>query len=369
MSLIRSFQNEESVTTRPSYTAEFLVNSADRLKPDDPTTLLNPQSATRFTLGNGVASSQGASTSNGYAIGYGGAASLYNGVFNRLALTEVDMQWGVENVSAELWGNATIEFSVSVGGGAFDDYIINIPGGFYNVAECLQQIVFELNTTIGTSEFYIIPPGGYINGSSLLGSGQCLLAMKTAGSVFAVLPGSPLAQQLSLPSLLFSQFASIVRPNLAPINYIDFVCRQLTDNMSLKDGNTTNQSTPVLTRWYFSPDSDQYDAFGYKILEQYAPFTARRAFPSPKEMRWDPKMPIGQLTFEVRLPVNWRPGSGTELDANNLWTYYYTTDPPFQDNGQVLNLDLVNDEGGEDEQNPYSSPIFGFQMRFLAAEQ
>lgn len=368
MSLIRSFHNEEAVTMRPSYTAEFLVNSADRLSVNSVGTFDLDSSATKFTLGGGVATSQGANTANGYAVGYGGAASLYNGVFNRLALTEVDMQWGVENVSSTLWGNAEINIVASIGGGAYNTYDIVLPAGFYNVAECLQQIVFELNSTIGSSEFYIIPPGGYINGSSLVGSGQCLLAMKSAGSVFAVLGGSPLAQQLSLPSNLYSQFASIIRPNLCPINYVDFVCRQLTDNMSLKDGNTANQSTPILSRWYFAPDSDQYDAYGFKILQQYAPFTSRRAFPSPKEMRWDPKMPIGQLSFEVRLPVNWRPGTGTTYASSGEWTQYYSTSPPLQDNGQVLDLNLVYNEVAAD-QNPYSSPIFGFQMRFLAAEQ
>ena len=368
MSLIRSFHNEEAVTMRPAYTAEFLVNSADRLSVNSIGTFDLDSSATKFTLGGGVATSQGASTANGYAVGYGGAASLYNGVFNRLALTEVDMQWGVENISQSLWGNAEITIVASIAGGPYNTYVITLPSGFYNVAECLQQIVFELNSTIGSSEFYIIAPGGYINGSSLVGSGQCLLGMKSAGSLFTVLPGSPLAQQLSLPSNLYSQFASIIRPNLCPINYVDFVCRQLTDNMSLKDGNTANQSTPILSRWYFAPDSDQYDAYGFKILQQYAPFTSRRAFPSPKEMRWDPKMPIGQLSFEVRLPVNWRPGTGTTYATSGEWTQYYSTDPPLQDNGQVLDLNLVYNESAAD-QNPYSSPIFGFQMRFLAAEQ
>ena len=368
MSLIRSFHNEEAVTMRPSYTAEFLVNSADRLNPNGVGTADLDSSATQFTLGGGVATSQGAKTANGYAVGYGNTASLYNGVFNRLALTEVDMQWGVENISDNLWGNAVVGIVASVAGGAYVTYNLILPPGFYNVAECLQQIVFELNTTIGSSEFYIIAPGGYINGSSLVGSGQCLLGMKSYGSSFAVLAGSPLAQMLSMPSNIYSQFLSIIRPNLCPINYVDFVCRQLTDNMSLKDGTTANQATPVLTRWYFAPDSDQYDAYGFKILQQYAPFTSRRAFPSPKEMRWDPKMPIGQLSFEVRLPVNWRPGVGGTYASSGEWQQYYSTNPPLQENGQVLDLNLVYNETAAD-QNPYSAPIFGFQMRFLAAEQ
>ena len=358
MSLIRSFHNEEAVTMRPSYTAEFLVNSADRLNPNLLDTEDDVQSsATKFTLGGGVATSQGAKTANGYAVGYGNTASLYNGVFNRLALTEVDMQWGVENISADLWGNNDLLINATIAGGPYSNIRIELPPGFYNVAECLQQIVFELNTFIGSTEFYIIPPGGYINGSSLVGSGQCLLGMKSAGSSFAVAPDSALAQMLSLPSEVYSQFAEILRPNLCPINYVDFVCRQLTDNMSLKDGNTANQATPVLTRWYFAPDSDQYDAYGFKILQQYVPFTSRRAFPSPKEMRWDPKMPIGQLSFEVRLPVNWRPSN---------WNVYYENTAPYQENGQVLNLGLTSRPY---QYNPYSAPIFGFQMRFLAAEQ
>ena len=368
MSLIRPFHDQEAITVRPSYTAEFLVNSADRLNANGVGTADLDSSATSFTLGGGVATSQGAKTANGYAVAYGNTASLYNGVFNRLALTEVDMQWGVENVSSTLWGNAELVIFASIGGGAYNTYDLTIPAGFYTVAECLQQIVFELNNAIGTSEFYIIAPGGYVNGSSLLGSGQCLLAMKSAGSLFSVAPGSPLAQQLSLPSNLYQQFLSVIRPNLCPINYVDFVCRQLTDNMSLKDGNTANQSTPILTRWYFAPDSDQYDVYGFKILQQYAPFTARRVLPSPKEMKWDPKMPIGQLSFEVRLPFNWRPGTGTTYASSGEWTQYYSTSPPLQDNGQVLDLNLVYNES-EADQNPYSSPIFGFEMRFLASEQ
>ena len=216
---------------RPSYTAEFLISSDDRLPASD-------TSSTAFTLGGGVATSQGANTSNGYAVGYCGAVSLYNGQFNRLSLTELDMWWGVENISGKLWGNNQLTIVASVGGGANLPYTVIVPAGFYNVSQLLQQIVFELNNAIGSSEFYIIAPGGYVSGSSLLGAGQCLLAMKSAGSLFTVLGGSPLAQALSIAVLTPSQSLAVVRPNLLPIDYVDLVCRQLTDNMSLRDGST-----------------------------------------------------------------------------------------------------------------------------------
>ena len=356
MSLISPFHNQEAITVRPSYTAEFLISSDDRLPATD-------SSSTAFTLGGGVAKSQGAKTANGYAVAYGGAVSLYNGQFNRLSLTEMDMWWGVENISGPLWGNNELVISASVGGGAYNYYDLIIPAGFYNVSQMLQQIVFELNTAIGTSEFYIIPPGGYVNGSSLVGSGQCLLAMKSAGSVFNVQPYSPLAQALSLPTTLYSQFLAVTRPNLMPIDYVDFVCRQLTDNMSLRDGSTsaTGQGTPVLSRWYFAPDSDQYDQYGFKILQGYTPFSARRPFAYPKQMRWDPKQPIGQLSFEVRVPTNWRPS-----DAD--YFLYYTTATPQQGLGTVLDLNLVFNET-ETDQNPFTDPIFGFQMKLLVSEQ
>ena len=356
MSLIHPFHNQEAITVRPSYTAEFLISSDDRLPASD-------TSSTSFTLGGGVAKSQGAKTSNGYAIGYGAAVSLYNGQFNRLSLTEMDMWWGVENISGQLWGNNELSVSASVGGGAYTVYDIVVPSGFYNVSQMLQQIVFELNTAIGSSEFYIIAPGGYVSGSSLLGAGQCLIGMKSAGSVFSVLPGSPLAQALSLPSNLYSQFLAVVRPNLLPIDYVDFVCRQLTDNMSLRDGSTsaTGQGTPVLSRWYFAPDTDQYDTYGFKIMQGYTPFSARRPFVYPKQMRWDPKQPIGQLSFEVRVPTNWRPSDAT-------YQNYYTNAVPYQGLGTVLDLNLVYNETDSD-QNPYTDSIFGFQMKLLVSEQ
>ena len=364
MSLIHPFHNQEAITVRPSYTAEFLISSDDRL-PTDPNTptVATDSSSTSFTLGGGVAIRQGAKTSNGYAVAYGGPVSLYNGQFNRLSLTELDMWWGVENISGQLWGNNELTVIASVGGGAYNYYDIEVPAGFYNVSQMLQQVVFELNTAIGTSEFYIIPPGGYVNGSSLVGSGQCLLAMKSAGSLFSVQSTSPLAQALSLPSNLYSQSLAVVRPNLIPIDYVDFVCRQLTDNMSLRDGSTsaTGQGTPVLSRWYFAPDTDQYDQYGFKILQGYTPFSARRPFAYPKQMRWDPKQPIGQLSFEVRVPTNWRPS-----DAN--YSTYYYTNPPLQGLGTVLDLNLVYNETDSD-QNPYTDSIFGFQMKLLVSEQ
>ena len=352
MSLIKSFEQDTVITMRPTYTAEFLISSDDRLPFTD-------NSATAFTLGGGLATSQGAKTGNGYAVGYGGAVSLYNGMFNRMALTELDMYWAIENISGSLWGNNTIEFHVSVAGGAFNDYEITLPNGFYNVSQCLQQIVFELNSAIGTTEFYVIPPGGYVAGSSLDGSGQCQLAMKSVGSVFIVVEGSALAQALSVATLQLAQSCTILRPNLLPIDYVDFVCRQLTDNMSLKDGTTSSQSTPVLSRWYFAPESDQYDVYGFKILQGYTPFTARRVFSTPKQMKWDPKMPIGQLSFEVRVPNNWRPSN---------WSDYYYSPAPYQENGTVLNLTLVDDKGSVD-QNPWTNPIFGFQMKLAISEQ
>ena len=356
MSLIHPFHNQEAITVRPSYTAEFLISSDDRLPASD-------TSSTAFTLGGGVATSQGANTSNGYAVGYGGAVSLYNGQFNRLSLTELDMWWGVENISGKLWGNNQLTIVASVGGGANLPYNVIVPAGFYNVSQLLQQIVFELNNAIGSSEFYIIAPGGYVSGSSLLGAGQCLLAMKSAGSLFSVQSTSPLAQALSLPSNLYSQSLAVVRPNLIPIDYVDFVCRQLTDNMSLRDGSTsaTGQGTPVLSRWYFSPDSDQYDQYGFKILQGYTPFSARRPFAYPKQMRWDPKQPIGQLSFEVRVPTNWRP-------PDVIYGQYYSTPVPLQGLGTVLDLNLVYNETDGD-QNPFTDPIFGFQMKLLVSEQ
>jgi len=348
MSVLPSFPKDHAITVRPSYTAEFLISSQDRLPGLD-------TDATNFTLGGGLSLSTSAGTSNGYKVGYGGSVSLYNGEFNRMALTELDMQWAVENVSGQLWGNNELSVTASVGGAVAVTYDISIVPGFYNVAECLEALVYELNYAIGSTEFQLIAP-------STLTGGQVLLAMKSFNSSFFVLPGSPLAQQLGLPSLIQGQAVPVIRPNLMPIQYVDFTCRQLTDNMSLKDGNTSasGQSTSVISRWYFAPQTDVYDSLGFLILQGYAPFTSRRTFAYPKEMKWDPKMPIGQLSFQVKVPTNWRPD-------DNVYKTYYTTNSPQQGNGTVLDLNLVYNEAYQDG-NPYSSPIFSFNMKLLVSE-
>ena len=62
----------------------------------------------------------------------------------------------------------------------------------------------------------------------------------------------------------------------------------------------------------------------------------------------------------MKVPTNWRPD-------DNVYKTYYTTNSPQQGNGTVLDLNLVYNEAYQDG-NPYSSPIFSFNMKLLVSE-
>lgn len=278
----------KGVDTRFPSTANFLVDSNDR-----PNTIST--TASNFTITK--------------------ANSLFNGFFTRFALTEMVLTWMIPNISATAGNNLVF---VNAAAGA---KTITIPDGFYNVKQCLDTLLAKLNaaTPGGFGAGYF----GLRNSTTFAGVQELYTTNSTAfwfSSGTSVTYGTVLAglaEALSIPTYTSSPGGavptaySIISPNIVPYDYIDIVSPQLTAQQDLKDSSTSQTSPDVIYRWVFADDAPQgVDAYDYPILQSYKAFKLRRYLSFPKQIRWDPLSPLGQVQFQI---LN---NAGEELEYN-----------------------------------------------------
>lgn len=76
--------------------------------------------------------------------------------------------------------------------------------------------------------------------------------------------------------------------------FVDIVCNNLTYNQSLKDADT-GTSRNILCRLWLTPDAFT----GNMANLGSAPILVHRAFPFPKQVKWNADQPIGNLRFQV----------------------------------------------------------------------
>lgn len=259
--------------------------------------------------------------------------SLFNGFFNRLAVVEVVMDWGIPNV-AVLHQNTSFTFTYDFGAGPIEDTVF-IPGGWYSVQQALDLLVDQMNVSVGTPNAFVIVSGA---GGVSMAVDQAVVAggtfeineINTAGTqpnnLGLQIFGETLLDVGQQPEYF------ILAPRILPYNYLDFVSTQLTYNQDLKDADTSQQSRDVLYRWYFAWDTPtEYDSYGFPLLQGYRQFIQRRYIPFPKQIRWSSQQPIGAVSFQVY------------DDLDNL----------------VLTSEFGNSEG---------QPEMEFQMTFLLSE-
>lgn len=261
-----------AVTIRYPSTAHFLVDSVDRNDAD-------PNSG-NFTINK--------------------PSSLFNGFFNRLALQEIVLDWGIPNI-AVYHQNTSFSFTYDFGGGPIQDTVF-LPEDWYTAQEALDLLVSQMNVSVGVPGAFVIVAG---NGGVSMNVSQVVVPGGTfeindigvAGQI------NNLAQQIfGGPQVDAGQniFYRIIAPRILPYNYLDFVSPQLTYNQKLKDADTSFQSRDVLYRWYLAWDNETaYDSYGFPILQGYRQFIQRRIIPFPKQILWNPDQPIGSITFQV----------------------------------------------------------------------
>lgn len=246
--------------------------------------------------------------------------SLLNGFFTRVGTTELVLEWGQPNI-CPAFNNTGVTLDISGGAGVtgVGTFMFDVSGslaGFTNAKSYVDQLKTFLNivgaqTTPATTwtitnpepglvlitpnqETYINLEGTWIEFGRLASNGYIRINPTGVNGVRQALvigggnPDSP-----GVPG-------SGVVLDLRAIRYLDFVSQQLTYNQELKDSSTAPLVRDVLARWYMSYDNPVgTDAYGFPIYMGYAPFTLRRLFNPPKQIKWDPKQPLGNIAFIV----------------------------------------------------------------------
>lgn len=220
--------------------------------------------------------------------------ALLNGFFTRVATTEVVFEYRENNISAAL-GNDTLIVDLSGTVSGTISQTVTLASGNYTAAALCDAVAGALTDISGTWTASALPT-------------QLGAEIEPAANVYLRLDG-PVADLLGIGTLGYNllgptgtdrlgAFPEAV--DLRPFRYLDFVSAQLTYNQDLKDAATNKTVRDVLCRWYMAWDNPpELDAYGFPILMGYVPFTARRIFNPPKQIRWDPQQPLGNLAFEV----------------------------------------------------------------------
>ena len=214
--------------------------------------------------------------------------ALLNGFFTRIATSEVALEWNIPNISPQL-SNNNLQFQVDA-----STFTATFPQGFYTVQEVLQALPVYMNNVAGGAAFSTVAT------TVFEGSERALINLNQ--STFTISPSK-------LADTLFTQTDQLQNTSnkpyfqaidLRPLRYIDFVSEDLTYNQSLKDSSTAKYPRDVLNRWYFDWDTPPIlDGFGYPILMGYTPFYTRRLYNPPKQIKWEPNMPLGNNRFQL----------------------------------------------------------------------
>jgi hypothetical protein len=280
---------DEAVTIRPSSSANFAVDSADR-----------------YASYNARA----AAPTGPYTFNISKNESLLNGFFKRIALTEVVFPYYIPNINSK---TDTILFSDT--GGAYVPLTIPV-GGFYSPAGIAAQLEAQL-IAAGIATATVT----YSNGVFIFATGNPAITLSFARGNFGGL-GARLGEfqlydllNLSGPGVNGATVAStslvsgVTRCRYT--EYIDIVSSQLTYNQDLKDGSSDPIVRDMIARIYIedetSPIIPVYKSdvtTGIIMTQDVAipgtyPFTVYRKFSMPKQIKWDNSQPLGNLTFEV----------------------------------------------------------------------
>jgi hypothetical protein len=261
---------DKGVSIREPSTANFYIDADDRLE----TTFPSPA---QFTINQ--------------------KQSLFNGFFTRMAVQEIVMNWAVPNISATL-GNNTLRWYATATPGTI--FTATVPDGNYTVENLLKTLA-PLMTTAQSGSTWTANAPSTSSSTAYLGKTGATAVILQGGTTTTGAPSIQVMLNLTTNATGYTTFP-VQSPCLQPFSYIDFICQDITYNQSLKDGSTNSivPNRDVLYRWCFAwDDTPTRDGYNYPILQGYEPFHQRRCIAFPKQVKWQPNMPVGQLKFEV----------------------------------------------------------------------
>jgi hypothetical protein len=315
-------RTNKGVDIRNPSSANFLIDSQDRAN-YNATTVLTP-------LADPLSPPPFTPTSANFSISKPGQ-NLISGFFTRFAMTEVELEWSLFNVTDRIYdgdngsdiGNNKTNLCVGVSAtNVVTNYTITLKPGNYTVQQALDVLLLTMNTATGLT-FTLVNSQ---NTAEPVYGKKAIQA--PAGYVFSFyrdtpVPASPapfvpnLAQALGFPTFNtvpattgvalslgnLGSYQIAFKPNLLAYNYIDITSPQLASQQKVKDATTSPfDAIDVIYRWVFANDEADpaaVDSYGYPILQGYLPFKSRRYLAFPKQVRWNPLLPIGNLQFQT----------------------------------------------------------------------
>ena len=282
---------DRAITTRPSTTAVFGVDSDDRYK---------------------TYAARRATPSYPFSISISKNEALLNGFFTRLAVSEFRMYWTLPNIGA-VWGNNTLTYYEEVTSAA---HTITIPPGFYDL-QTLMAVIEALVQADGFLTSFIATAN--VDGSTSYGTGNTdtfywVPPTTRTRTLYDMLN---LVNTLPTPTAATTQQGGIA--NMKPTDFIDVISPQLTLNQDLKDGSTAPVVRDMLVRIYLDDANRQFTrtqtnlfdvsgSFAGRQVPAYtpddgitgtSPFMIYRQFPYPKQVQWNNTQSLGNLTFEL----------------------------------------------------------------------
>jgi hypothetical protein len=293
---------DRAITVRPSSTALFGIDSADRYK-DYTAASLGVQTPYDFTISKNEA--------------------LLNGFFTRIALTEIVFPYYIPNLNQR---TAYINYTENAGPVQTLDLSafapsFQSPAGLASIIEGLLQIA----TANGALTCV------YSQGRFIIKTNTADTLTFQRGNFKSITTAASGLNEFQLFDLLHMNASNLV-PSDTQVSgvsrcryteYVDIVSSQLTLNQDLKDGSSDRVVRDSLARIYLEGENDQvypvYDSsanlivpVGNEVIPGVIPFTIYRKFPHPKQIQWNNTQPLGNLRFEVY------DDKGEILSAHNL---------------------------------------------------
>jgi hypothetical protein len=215
-----------------------------------------------------------------------------SGFFTRIALTEVRLPWYMQTITER---NRTIVLRYRVGGiDPIVPFTVRINPGWYT----LTTLGAELQRAIRAS----VVNGGANKPSFTVAYNPATYVYEAVANVgadtFEFAPSTQtttgLYEMMGWTQLGFVLGMASGIPTLLSTEFVDIVSSNLTYAQDVKDGDT-DKARDVVARIYLAKDGVDTDPSSLGSQ----PFTIYRQFATPKQIKWDNDLPIGQLSFQM----------------------------------------------------------------------
>jgi hypothetical protein len=221
--------------------------------------------------------------------------NFLNGFFTRIALTEVRIPWLLPTIQSNRQDSMRLEYRTAAGVTTF--FTLRINGDAWYTPTTLAA---EVQRAMRSAS----PISGGVNKPNFTCTYDTAqyrfnYATNVAGDTMRFLPTltnntTGLYEMMAwLTTGMTAGFFSRT-PKMIFTEFIDIVCNQLTYAQDVKDGDTGDSTRDVVARIYLAPEG-----FSDPTQVGTAPFIVYRQFQTPKQIKWDSNLPIGQLSFQV----------------------------------------------------------------------